>query len=343
MRKSAKLLAVALLGTFLLSLVGCGSSSTVATVNGEKITRVELDKRVNRYKQNLEGDPNQKEVLASLEQQELERLIDEKLLMQEAKQRNIQVTDAQVDEELTKGKQNFPSDEEYQNALKQNGLTEPELKEMIRSNLIMSNLYDTLSPDVQVSDQDIQKYYKENPDKFKQTQQVKASHILLKTEEEAKAVIDQLKKGANFEQLAAEKSTDPTAAQNKGELGFFDRDAMVKEFSDAAFSMKKGEISKTPVKSNFGYHVIRVEDIKEARQLTLDEVKDQIKVDLAAEQKQQKFETWYGDVKAAAKIERKLPQPAAPQTGTGTPNSSQQPEQAPAPAAPAPEGQQPSK
>ncbi len=90
--------------------------------------------------------------------------------------------------------------------------------------------------------------------------EVRASHILVKTEKEAWDIISQLQKGADFAKLAKEKSIDQSKNRNGGDLGFFYRETMVKEFSDAAFALKKGEITKTPIKSVFGWHVIMVTD-----------------------------------------------------------------------------------
>src|SRR6185295_7981825 len=110
-----------------------------------------------------------------------------------------------------------------------------------------------------------------------------ARHILLKTEDEAKAIIGQLKAGADFAALAKEKSIDPHAKQDGGDLGWFTKDTMVKEFADAAFAMKKGEISEAPVKSQFGFHVIQVQDQRTQVPPSLAERTPEIKQGLAEE------------------------------------------------------------
>lgn len=113
--------------------------------------------------------------------------------------------------------------------------------------------------------------------------EIEARHILLKTEDEAKAIIGQLKAGADFAALAKEKSIDPSAKQNGGDLGWFTKDTMVKEFADAAFAMKKGELSQAPVKSQFGFHVIEVQDQRTQVPPTLAERTPEIKQNLAEE------------------------------------------------------------
>lgn len=107
-------------------------------------------------------------------------------------------------------------------------------------------------------------------------EEVKARHILLKTEDEAKAVIKELDGGKDFATLAKEKSTDPNKADG-GDLGYFTKDRMVPEFSEAAFKLEKGKYTETPVKTQFGYHVILVEDKRTQAPPTLDQVEPQVK------------------------------------------------------------------
>ncbi|WP_448207257.1 peptidylprolyl isomerase [Azospirillum sp. sgz302134] len=120
-------------------------------------------------------------------------------------------------------------------------------------------------------------FLKQNPPQ----EEVKASHILVEKEDEAKAIIAELKKGGDFAKIAKEKSKDPVAAQQGGDLGYFTKDTMVEPFANAAFAMQKGEISKEPVKTQFGWHVIKVEDKRTQPQPTLEEVKPQLEQQLS--------------------------------------------------------------
>lgn len=122
-------------------------------------------------------------------------------------------------------------------------------------------------------------YLAENPAQ----EEAKASHILVEKEEEAKAILDELAKGGDFAKIAKEKSKDTVAAQQGGDLGYFTKDTMVEPFADAAFAMKPGEISKTPVKTQFGYHIIKVEDKRVQPQPSLDEVKGELEQQLSKE------------------------------------------------------------
>jgi peptidyl-prolyl cis-trans isomerase C len=123
-----------------------------------------------------------------------------------------------------------------------------------------------------------EQYVKDNPPK----EEVNARHILVEKEADAKAIVAELSKGADFAELAKKKSTDP-AAQNGGDLGWFSREEMVPEFSDAAFKLKKGEYTKEPVKTQFGYHVIKVEDRRMGKPPSFDEAKEELTSAIARE------------------------------------------------------------
>ncbi|CBS85628.1 peptidylprolyl isomerase [Azospirillum lipoferum] len=164
-----------------------------------------------------------------------------------------------------------------------------------------------------------QDFLKENPAQ----EEVKAAHILVEKEDEAKAIIAQLKKGGDFAKLAKEKSKDAAAAAQGGDLGYFTKDAMVEPFANAAFAMKPGEISKEPVKTQFGYHIIKVEDKRTQPQPTLDEVKPQLEQTLSKDIVTALVE----ELRGKAKIETfQL---------DGSPMPKEEPAAAPAPAAPA--------
>ena len=127
----------------------------------------------------------------------------------------------------------------------------------------------------------------------------KASHILVKTEDEANGLIDKLKKGADFAELAKKNSVDPGSGKNGGDLGWFGHGAMVPEFTAAVESLEKGKMTDKPVKSQFGYHIIKLEDTRETPATPLTEVKAQIENTL----KQQKLQKYIEDMRANAKVE----------------------------------------
>ncbi len=175
------------------------------------------------------------------------------------------------------------------------------------------------------------KYVKDAPPR----EEVSARHILLPTEADAKTVIEELKKGADFANLAQEKTTDPAGKTSGGELGYFTKEDMVPEFADAAFKLKKGEFTQTPVKTQFGWHVIKVEDRRTAPAPSFDQVKPR----LVEQIRQEVVNTRVRELAAASKIEAFNPDGSKP---TPPPAAASAPE--PAPGAPtlapstAPEG-----
>ncbi len=148
-----------------------------------------------------------------------------------------------------------------------------------RQLLTQRYLQRTVQP--KVNDASVRAFFDKNKTRYSQDE-VKASHVLLKTEAEAKEVYTKAKAGEDFEVLAKKYSKDPSVAQNMGDLGFFTRSRMVPQFADAAFSMKPGEISQ-PVKSPFGFHVIKVVEKKAGKAVKYDEVKEQVRGDLQNE------------------------------------------------------------
>ncbi|HJQ59994.1 MAG TPA: peptidylprolyl isomerase [Vineibacter sp.] len=114
-------------------------------------------------------------------------------------------------------------------------------------------------------------------------EEVKARHILVADEAAAKAILADLKKGGDFEKIAKEKSTDKASGAQGGDLGWFKKADMVKEFAEAAFVLKKGETTTAPVKSQFGFHIIRLDDRRAAQPPTMEEVEDELRTDLARE------------------------------------------------------------
>jgi peptidyl-prolyl cis-trans isomerase C len=130
-------------------------------------------------------------------------------------------------------------------------------------------------------------------------QEVRARHILVATEDEAKAVLAEIKKGTDFAELAKQKSKDPGAAAEGGDLGYFSKEQMVPEFAEAAFKLEKGQVSE-PVKTQFGWHIIKVEDKRNKPVPEFDKVKDQVETFV-----QRKAQAEYiAKIRATAKIER---------------------------------------
>ncbi|MEC0238954.1 peptidylprolyl isomerase [Paenibacillus dokdonensis] len=263
-----------------------GDNEAVATVNGDKIT-----------KDKLYG-----ELVSAGGTQTLDGMISETLVNQEADKKGIKVTQADIDKETAFIKKNYGSDAEFEAALQQNNLSKEDFNKQMDMQVKLRKL---IEPDVKVSDDDVKKYFDENKATFDTPEQVKASHILVATKEEADAILKQLKDGADFATLAKEKSTDPGSKANGGDLGYFGRNQMYKEFEDEAFKLKDGEMSGV-IKTDAGYHIIKRTGYKAAHAATLEEKKADIKEQLIYQAIMTKAPTWLSDIKAKAKITNNL-------------------------------------
>lgn len=161
----------------------------------------------------------------------------------------------------------------YQEAVKAKVTDTPEYKAQLElaKQELARKIYLEQQVAKKVTDKDVKKLYDEYKSTFKSEKEVKAKHILVPSKEKADEVIAKLKKGGDFDKLAKEYSKEPA------ELGYFTKRVMVPEFADAAFSMKKGEVSKAPVKTQFGYHVIKVEDIRDSKPMAQKDIEPQLK------------------------------------------------------------------
>ncbi len=164
-------------------------------------------------------------------------------------------------------------------------------------------LRDNIDKKINVNESDTKKYYAEHVSEFKTKDQVKAAHILVKTEDEAKAIIARLDKGEDFGKLAIENSIDPSSKTNKGELGWFAKGQMVKPFETAAFALTKGTYTKTAVQTQYGYHIILAEDKKGEQDLTYDQVKDDVKNFITQQEQKKLLDTLVTKAEKTIKIQ----------------------------------------
>lgn len=319
MYKMFKMLLLTVATLAILTVTGCGGS-VVATVNGEKITSDELSQRVDLTKSSMEqqgvdfSGENSQELTDSLKKSVLEEMINYKLLLQEARQLG-QLTNEQVQEKITPLKEQFPSEEEYDDFLAQLMLSEEEVAYIL-------SLQEQVTKDVPVvPEAEVKNYYDENIEQFEQPEQVQVRHILFlvgegdqgtpvkHTEAEARQMaveaIAQLKQGKDFAELAREKSED-SGTKNDGGLFTFSEGEAVKEFADAANALSPGAYTQTPVKTEYGYHVIKMENKIPAGKYSFDEVKQQLTYQLSEKAKETKFSEYMQEVRNKATIVNKL-------------------------------------
>lgn len=229
--------------------------------------------------------------------QMLAGLLREELIKQGAKQYGVEVTDEDVESETQGLATQFGSLAGLEQALSQYGMTLDDFKGQIKTTLLLEAI---AAKDVKIEEEDLTTYYEENKERYKEEEQVKARHILVEDEKTAKDILKRLDAGEDFAELAKEKSTDPGSKDKGGDLGFFGKGVMDPSFEDAAFSLGIGETSP-PVKSMFGYHIIRVEDKKAERIPPFEEVREDV-VKRVTKEKAKPTSTVLMELKDAAQI-----------------------------------------
>ncbi|MDI1283069.1 MAG: peptidylprolyl isomerase [Reyranella sp.] len=228
--------------------VPAAKDPVVATVNGMPVRLSELEVAQQSLPQQYRSMPLQA-VFPAL----LDRIIDSKLVVQEGKKTKI------TDDPAFKKRLAFVEEQVLQDFWIQREIARKVTAEKLRQR------------------------YEEKLKSLPAEEEVHARHILVATEDEAKALIAEIKKGAAFDKLAKEKSTDKASGAEGGDLGWFKKSDMVKEFADAAFELKKGDMTETPIKTQFGYHVIKVDDRRKAPPPAYEELADQLREEMARE------------------------------------------------------------
>lgn len=274
------------------------SGDWIVQVNGAKISKSELDREAalaekffeTYYGVDFQGDKGEA-LKKQVRQQTLYQLIDYALLYQAAVSCGLQVSEDEIDQQLLLDQMQAGGAERFQQILKEEGMTEAQYRETLKKLMMINKLEEYITRDVTVDEKTIKEVYQEYKDMLVMPERVKVGHILVKTEEEAREVIAQLKKGTDFEKLAEQKSIDPSAKQNKGILGYISKNdsSIAEEFRNAAFALAPGEFTQEPVKTEFGYHVIWCFDKKAAGTATYEEAKDSLTQQLLAQKKQEKF------------------------------------------------------
>jgi len=196
--------------------------------------------------------------------------------------------------------------------LDKNAAVQKQIEEARKEIIIKEFLRREIEDKVVVSDEDAKKYYEANKDKFKESEKIKVSHILVETEADANDILAKLNGGADFAALAKEKSTCPSKEKG-GELGLISKGQTVPEFENAAFALQAGQVSGV-VKSQFGYHIIKVTEKEPEKLLSFNDVKDQLKQMLLADKQKERFEQILKDLKDKNKviIHKDLLMPPAP-------------------------------
>jgi parvulin-like peptidyl-prolyl isomerase len=267
---------------------------------------------IDQYKQLnpnfLENDGEKK-----LKDNILEQMIDEKVILQEAKNKKINVSKRKIDKSLEEVKDRFKTEDEFKNELKKLNMSEAQFTKKLTDQLVIMEVINTeIKSKVNVpSDEEARKYYNEHEAEMVDPAVVRVRHILMRTDgkndaevlkkmRSLKAKIDKDKK-TDFAEYARKNSEDKTSAERGGDLGLFPRGQMLKEFEDAAFALNVGQVSNV-IKTSVGYHIIKSEEKKLEQKKSFDEVKEHIKQYLYQIEMDKEIKKWLDNAKKNIKI-----------------------------------------
>jgi len=294
----------------------------VATVNGEPISKTELEDAFNRAVESAGASPDAIPTPQKLAgyRQILNDMVMEKLV--EAKSKDVTVPDEEVSSEVGKIKGQFPNEEAFKEQLTKMGESPEQLEDTVRSMLRQRKWIEgKIAGQDAVSDEDAKKYFEENKQEFDMPELVRARHILFLVPEDApedkvaekkaaaEKAIERANSGEDFGQIASELSEDEGTKSRGGELPFFPRGRMVPAFEEAAFSQEVGKVGE-PVRTPYGFHVIKVEEKQDAKSLTFDEVKPKLIQILQNQKRQQAVNDLVEGLRNDAEVKINLPEGA---------------------------------
>lgn len=315
-------------------------STVLVKVNNIPITLSEVEEEIDRIiPRTLFHRDISPEKRAGYRDEAIERLIERELQFQESKRQGIKAGKKEINDRIEGIKKRFPSNKEFKDALQRSKLTIKDLDARMEKEIMIEKLFKKEVEDkVVVSDEEIKAHYENNIQKYRELEQVRLRHIMIRfdnrsgiaesipktssaqgsaqalpdkerqktrTKEEAKAMaeklLERIKSGEDFAALAYEYSDDPYRVKG-GEIGYIHRGRMIPEIEALAFDAKTGEV-KGPLETGQGFYIIKIEDKKQERQLSFDEVRDRIKKELEEKKKEERIKEWLKTLREKAKIE----------------------------------------
>lgn len=310
-----------LVAILFLSAMPNGSTAAItidkiaAVVNNEVITQSELDEILERPRKEIEERFNgeeERQLLNKLTRDLLNKLVEKKLQIQIARQKNITVSKEDIAAALNdiKLKNAFIDDEAFKRALAQENMTLEQYKKDLEDQLIIMKLVNReVRANIVISEEEIKDYYKKNEKQYALSEEAHLRIMLFKGSDDdamkrAADILNQIKNGANFADLAKKHSDDPTA-KGGGDIGFIKRGQMFPELEKAAFSLKKNDVSDI-IKADSGYYIIKIEDRKEAAHIPLEKVRGDIEKALYEKKADFMYDQWLSDLRKNSYVEIKL-------------------------------------
>ena len=299
-----------LLAAFVAVLAGCGGggggnvpSNAVAKVDGQTITQKQFDELLDQAKRSYQSQkrkfpPAGSQEYQALKNQAVQYLVQRVEFAQEAEDLGITITDKEIADRLKQIKKQYfgGSESRYDKQLKQQGLTDEQVKADVRAQLVSEKIFKKVTGKVKVSDADVKKYYDEHQSQYGTPEQRDVAHILVKSKSLADKLYNRVKKGENFSKLAKQYSQDPGSKKQGGKLTI-SKGQTVGPFDQTAFLLSTGQISR-PVKTNFGYHIIKaLGDVKPAKTTPFSQVKSSIRQQLLQQKRNEAMTTWSNKLK----------------------------------------------
>jgi len=286
----------------------------VAVVNGKPIAAIDLKRAKKVLMAGRPGMQLPQELVKELDKQALNQLVSAELLYQSAEKQPVKDIDKLVDAKIAQGKTRFANEQDFVKAIRELDMDEKELREYTRRDIVITNFVDaTLAAKITVPEEDVKKFYDQNPDKFQRGEMVRASHILCSVEskatpeekkkarENADTLRKELAAGKDFATLAKENPLCPSSKQG-GDLGFFGKGQMVPSFEQVAFALKPGEISDV-VETPLGYLIIKVTDHKGAETVSYKDARSRIEEFLKGQKISSAVNEFLVGARKTAKIE----------------------------------------
>lgn len=300
----------------MLCRAAAAGDKILAVVNDEVVTETDLDVAISSAIDDLKKDYSGAELQSKIEEtrkEYLNQIIDDKLILQEAKKRGVIANDAEIEERFKDVKSHFPSEEAFYSEVERSGVSTEILKKRYRENIMMGKLVSHEVRDkVVVTPTEIEDYYKKHAEELKAPDSVHLRTIILRfdadnTEDAVKQKADDVVKltreGRDFGELAKLYSQGGRAQEN-GDFGFVDKGQMREDFEKVIFALKPGEVSD-PVKADVGYYIFKVEEKRESHARSLSEARADIENIIFREKAQKRYQEWMAKLKRDAFIQIK--------------------------------------
>jgi parvulin-like peptidyl-prolyl isomerase len=336
--KNSRILLLFVCALVSVVLAGCGGggggsddvpADAVAVVDGEEIARTDYNALIEQARTSYKNQKREfpaagSQEFKTLQNQAVQFLVQREQFEQEAEALDVEITDKQVEDRLKQIQQQYFGGDKakYEKQLKDQGLTDAQVRKDIRAQILSEKIYENVTRQVKVTDAQVEEYYAKNKAQYSQPESREVRHILVKAKAKADALYQQLQDGGDFAALAKANSEDTGSKDNGGKLTI-SKGQTVAPFDKKAFALKVNEIS-TPVKTEFGYHIIQaLGPVKPAKVTPLKEVKSAIKQQLLQTEKNEKMTDWVDGLKKdyEDKISYAIgftPPPTATSTGATT-------------------------